>query len=244
MLAHLGQSPYKCRMTSMRYFLLALTLSTAGVFGGDINTLTPAEKKAGWQLLFDGKNLNTHWRNINQKEVTGKGWVIEKGVLVKQEGKAAGNLLTRRTWTDYEFAWEWKLGPKGNNGIKYMVLEKRGAIGHEYQMIDDRHWKQKPMSQTGTFYVVLPRDVKLAEPVRIDKWNQSRIKVQGKKVEHWLYGQKILTYTLGSDRVLEGVAKSKFKKFPGFGKKVTGHILITDHKDECSFRNLKIRELK
>ena len=228
----------------MRHFFVVLFLSVFSGFTGELNTLTAEEKAKGWQLLFDGKNLNTHWRNIGQKEVSGKGWVIEKGVLVKQEGKAAGNLLTRRTWTDYEFAWEWKIGPKGNNGVKYMVLEKRGAIGHEYQMIDDRHWQQKPMSQTGTFYVVLPREVKLTEPVRIDKWNQSRIKVQGKKVEHWLNGQKILTYSLGSDRVLEGVAKSKFKKFPGFGKKVTGHILLTDHKDRCEFRNLKIREIK
>ena len=228
----------------MQYFFVVLSLSVSGLFAGEINSLTKAEEKAGWQLLFEGKDLNTHWRNIGQKEVTGKGWVIEKGVLVKQEGKAAGNLLTRRTWTDYEFAWEWKLGPKGNNGVKYMVLEKRGAIGHEYQMIDDRHWQQKPMSQTGTFYVVSPREVKLTEPVRIDKWNQSRIKVEGGKVEHWLNGQKILTYSLGSDRVLEGVAQSKFKKFPGFGKKVTGHILLTDHKDRCEFRNLKIREIK
>ena len=228
----------------MRHFFVFLGLLSFGIKAGELNSLTKAEEKAGWQLLFDGKDLNAHWRNIGQKEVTGKGWVIEKGVLVKQEGKESGNILTRRTWTDYEFAWEWKIGPKGNNGVKYMVLEKRGAIGHEYQMIDDRHWQQKPMSQTGTFYVVLPREVKLAEPVRIDKWNQSRIKVQGKKVEHWLNGQKILTYSLGGNRVLAGVAKSKFKKFPGFGKKVTGHILLTDHKDRCEFRNLKIREIK
>ncbi len=226
----------------MRYFLLALILSTAGVFGGNINTLTPAEKKAGWQLLFDGKDIQKHWRNIKQKEITGKGWVVREGVLIKQQGVPAGNLITRRTWTDYEFSWEWKLGLKGNNGIKYMVMEKRGAIGHEYQMIDDRYW-EKPLGLTGTFYAVLPRDVKLAEPVRIDKWNQSRIKVQGKKVEHWLNGEKILTYELGSERVLKGVARSKFRRFEGFGKKVTGHILITDHKDACSFRNLKIREL-
>ena len=231
-------------MKFMRHFFVFLCLLSFGLKAGELNSLTNAEKKAGWQLLFDGKDLNAHWRNIGQKEVTGKGWIIEKGILVKEEGKAAGNILTRRTWTDYEFIWEWKIGPKGNNGVKYMVLEKRGAIGHEYQMIDDRHWQEKPMSQTGTFYVVLPREVKLAEPVRIDKWNQSRIKVHGKKVEHWLNGQKILAYSLGSDRVLAGVAKSKFKKFPGFGKKVTGHILLTDHKDRCEFRNLKIREIK
>ena len=227
----------------MRLFFVALSFSVPGLFAGELNSLTEAEQKAGWQLLFDGKNINKHWCNLGQKNVTGEGWAMEKGVLVKQQGKKAGNLLTRRTWTDYEFAWEWKVGTKGNNGVKYMVLEKRGAIGHEYQMIDDSFWMKSPLSLTGVFYAVLPREVKLTKPVRIDEWNQSRIKVEGKKVEHWLNGQKILTYTLGSDRVLEGVAKSKFKKFPGFGEKVTGHILITDHKDECSFRNLKIREL-
>ena len=231
-------------MNLMRYFFVAICWLAFDGLAGEINSLSKAEKEAGWQLLFDGKNINTHWRNISQKEVTGKGWVIQDGVLIKEEGKAAGNILTRRTWTDYEFAWEWKIGTKGNNGVKYMVLEKRGAIGHEYQMIDDKFWAKSPLSLTGVFYAVLPREVKLAEPVRIDKWNQSRIKVQGSKVEHFLNGEKILTYTLGSERVMAGVAKSKFKRFEGFGKKVTGHILLTDHKDRCEFRNLKIRELK
>ena len=226
----------------MRLFL-SCSLFSFGVLAEDINTLTPAEKKTGWQSLFDGKDINKQWRNIGRDSVTGKGWVVRDGVLIKQQGVPAGNLITRRTWTNYEFAWEWKLGRKGNNGIKYMVLEKRGAIGHEYQMIDDRFWEKSQLSLTGTFYAVLPRDVKLAEPVRIDKWNASRIKVDGQKIEHWLNGEKILSYTLGSERVLTGVAKSKFKRFPGFGKKVTGHILITDHKDECWFRNLKIRVL-
>ena len=228
----------------MRLFFVTLSFYVPGLFAGELNSLTEAEQKAGWQLIFDGKDINKHWRNLGQKNVTGEGWVIENGVLVKLQGKKAGNLLTRRTWTDYEFAWEWKIGTKGNNGVKYMVLEKRGAIGHEYQMIDDSFWQKQPLSLTATFYAVLPREEKLAEPVRIDKWNQSRIKVQGQKVEHFLNGEKILTYTLGSERVLAGVAKSKFKKFEGFGKKVTGHILLTDHKDRCEFRNLKIRELK
>ena len=226
----------------MRLFI-SFSLFSFGVLAEDINTLTPAEKKAGWQSLFEGKDINKQWRNIGKDNVTGKGWVVRDGVLLKPQGVPAGNLITRRTWTNYEFAWEWKLGRKGNNGIKYMVLETRGAIGHEYQMIVDRFWEKSQLSLTGTFYAVLPRDVKLAAPVRIDKWNQSRIKVNGMKVGHWLNGEKILSYTLGSERVLAAVAKSKFKRFPGFGKKVAGHILITDHKDECWFRNLKIRVL-
>ena len=172
----------------MRLFI-SFSLFSFAVLAEDINTLTPAEKKAGWQLLFDGEGINKQWRNIGRDEVTGKGWVVRDGVLIKQQSASAGNLITRRTWTNYEFAWEWKLGRKGNNGIKYMVLEKRGAIGHEYQMIDDRFWEKSKLRLTGTIYAVLPRDVKLAAPVRIDKWNQSRIKVNGMKVGHWLNGE-------------------------------------------------------
>ena len=229
-------------MTSIRILLVAFSLSALGAFADEINHLTAAEKKAGWHLLFDGKDINQRWRNLGRDNVTGKGWVVRDGVLIKKQGVPAGNLITRRTWTNFEFAWEWKMGPKGNNGIKYMVLEKRGSIGHEYQLIDDNFYQQ-PLGMTGTFYAVLPRDVKDA-PLKVPgEWNHSAIKVAGKKVEHWLNGTKILTYELGSKRVLNNVAKSKFKKFEGFGKKVTGHILITDHKDECSFRNLKIRVL-
>ena len=132
----------------MRYFLVALSFSALGLFADELNSLTEAEQKAGWQLLFDGKNINQHWRNLGQKNVTGEGWAIEKGTLVKLQSKKAGNLLTRRTWTDYEFAWEWKLGPKGNNGVKYMVIEKRGAIGHEYQMIDDKDRKSTRLNSS------------------------------------------------------------------------------------------------
>ena len=113
---------------------MATCLLAAGLWAGEHNTLSKTEKAAGWQLLFDGKNINTHWRNIGQKKVTGAGWVIKDDVLIKEEGRPAGNILTRRTWTDYEFTWDWKVGVKGNNGVKYMVLEKRGAIGHEYQI--------------------------------------------------------------------------------------------------------------
>jgi hypothetical protein len=149
---------YKYPMTSIRFLLVAFSLSALGAFADEINHLTAAEKKAGWHLLFDGKDINQRWRNLGRDNVTGKGWVVRAGVLIKKQGVPAGNLITRRTWTDFEFAWEWKLGTKGNNGVKYMVLEKRGSIGHEYQMIDDDFYKQ-PLGMTGTFYAVVANAV-------------------------------------------------------------------------------------
>jgi hypothetical protein len=67
--------------------------------------------------------------------------------------------------------------------------------------------------------------------------------VQGRRVEHWLNGAKVLEYELESDAVKSALAASKFKNAPGFGSKIKGHIMLTDHQDECWFRNVKIREL-
>ena len=43
-------------------------------------------------------------------------------------------------------------------------------------------------------------------------------------------------------QVKDGVAKSKFRNVPHFGERVKGHILLTDHGDEATFRNIKIRD--
>ena len=112
-------------------------------------------------------------------------------------------------------------------------------------MIDDgRHPDARvgPHRATGSFYDVLPpSDDKSLKPV--GEWNQSRVLIQGNHVEHWLNGKKVLEYELGSDALKTAVAKSKFKNAPGFGEKIKGHIMLTDHGDECWFRNIKIREL-
>ena len=96
---------------------------------------------------------------------------------------------------------------------------------------------------TASFYDVLPpsddKPLKAA-----GEWNQSRVLIQGNHVEHWLNGKKVLEYELGSDALKAAVAKSKFKNAPGFGEKIKGHIMLTDHGDECWFRNIKIKEFE
>jgi hypothetical protein len=39
------------------------------------------------------------------------------------------------------------------------------------------------------------------------------------------------------------LAQSKFKDAPGFGDKIKGHLMLTNHKDEAWYRNLRLREL-
>jgi hypothetical protein len=169
-----------------------------------------------------------------------RGWQIEDGILKKIGGVRGGNLASEETFEEFELAWEWRLPPRANNGVKYFVVPERGAsIGHEYQMIDDSS-ESSEKGKTGSFYGVLPPKSD-RKPPRIGEWNQSRIIVHGQTVEHWLNGELILRYELGSPEVMAGVANSKFRSVDKFGTRVRGHILLTDHTDEAWYRNLRIR---
>lgn len=205
------------------------------------NQLTPEERAAGWKLLFDGKSLNG-WRGFKKQEPPKQGWVVEDGCLKKVAGVQGGDIITTEQFADFELSWEWRMPPRANNGIKYFITEERSSpIGHEYQMIDDSIVKN-PLQRTASFYDVLPP--KETAPLKPPgEWNSSRVIARGNHVEHWLNGSKVLEYELGSESVLAAVAKSKFKTVPGFGTRIKGHILLTDHKDEASFRNIKIRAL-
>jgi len=207
------------------------------------NQLTSAERQAGWKLLFDGQTT-AGWRNFKKPAIVNtNGWVVEDGWLKKAANARGGDIITVDQFTDFEFQWEWRLARRANNGVKYFITEARGeAVGHEYQMIDDALVKNRK-GLTASFYDVLPprehAPLKFAPEI-----NHSRILVQGNHVEHWLNGEQVLEYELGSTEVLAAVAKSKFRSVKDFGTKIKGHILLTDHKDEAFFRNLKIRELR
>jgi hypothetical protein len=230
-------------LLSSAVLALSLLFQPASGTNTGPNALTPAEKAAGWQLLFDGRTLDA-WRGYRRETLPETGWDVSDGILRTIPKVKGGELITRKKFGDFEFAWEWRVPAGGNNGVKYFVTEDRPqSPGHEYQMIDDVGYPGKltPQQLTAAFYDVLPAAVD--KPLRpAGEWNASRLVVRGARVEHWLNGKNVLTYELGSDAVKAGIAKSKFKGHPGFGEKIDGHIMLTYHQDECSYRNLKIRE--
>ena len=210
------------------------------------NTLTPEERAAGWTLLFDGKTT-AGWRGFQKPAFPADGWAVEDGTL-KCLGRKGGDLLTTGTFTDFELTWEWKLSPKANTGVKYFVNEKRGnatgAIGHEYQIIDDVGYDVGPLNdrqKTGGWYDVIPPTTIPTRP--IGEWNLSRLIVRGTHVEHWLNGTLVVQYETNSAESAAGIAASKFKDVPGYADKIPTPILLQDHDTLAWFRSLKIREM-
>jgi hypothetical protein len=225
-------------------------LATANARATDppANTLTPAERNAGWRLLFDG-TTTTGWRGFKKDAFPARGWAVADGCLKKVatgtgDSLGSGDIVTTDTFGDFDLRFEWRISPGGNSGVKYLVTEERsGPIAHEYQVLDDAG---HPDAKVGThrhaaaFYDVLPPSTaKALKPV--GEFNQGRVLVRGNHVEHWLNGAKVLEYELGSPALQAAVAKSKFKDVAGFGTKIAGRILLQDHGDEVCYRNVKIQ---
>ena len=213
------------------------------------NTLGVGETQAGWRLLFDGKTT-AGWRGFKKPGFPSQGWAVRDGALVKSatgtgDSHGGGDIVTAETFGDFDLRFDWRISPGGNSGVKYLVTEERsGPIAHEYQLIDDsKHPDAKigEQRQTAALYDALPAARKTLRPV--GEFNESRVLIRGRHVEHWLNGRKVLEYELESEALMAAKAKSKFKDVAGWGTKLKGHILLQDHGDEIAFRNVKILPL-
>jgi hypothetical protein len=220
------------------------------------NELTPAEKEEGWKLLFDGKTT-TGWRGAQKDKFPESGWLVEKDSSLTvqssagEESKAGGDIVTLNEYSDFELMVDVRLTPGANSGIKYYVTENEktagSAIGLEYQILDDNLHPDAGQGRNGnrtmaSLYDLIPasQDKYVCQ---VGQWNMARIISKDNNVEHWLNGSKVLEYERGSEDFKKLVAISKYKIWKNFGEAEKGHILLQEHGNQVSFRNIKIREL-
>ncbi len=206
------------------------------------NSLTDAEKAAGWRLLFDGKTTSG-WRNYGKPAISA-GWTVQDGALTRTG--AGGDIITTDEFKNFELSIDWKIEIGGNSGIFYRASEDTDAIywnAVEMQVLDDAKHPdgQDRMTSAGAAYDLYPSPAGHVHPG--GEWNSARLIVNGNHVEHWLNGFKLLEYELGSPDWNSKVAASKFKPHLRFGKNAQGHIGLQDHGNVVAYRNIKIRAL-
>ena len=226
--------------------LIALTLTGAGRGFCQLPELTAKEKSEGWVLLFDSTSSDG-WKKFSGEPFPSTGWKISNDVLsVDPSQGRGGDIVTEVRFSDFELSLEFMVTRGANSGIKYFEFENTN-LGLEFQILDDENHPDAKNGRDGNhlqgslYDLIPPGKTGVSRPV--GEWNHTRIVSNGNRVEHWLNGEKIVSYKRGGKAFEKLVSESKYKGREGFGMIDRSPVLLQDHGDVVSFRNIKIRHL-
>lgn len=213
--------------------VVALMLLAAGPLGGAAvqNTLTPAEQSAGWKLLFDGKSLDGWKASENQGTFT-----VQDGCLVafgKRSHLFYTGPVANHNFKNFELQLDIKTFPKANGGVYFHTeYQEAGwpAKGYEVQ-VNNTH--KDPKKGAGLYAV----QDNFEAPAKDGEWYTMLIRVQGKRVQTFVNGRKIVDYT----------EEAKPERQPSMARRLisNGTIAIQGHDPESRvmYRNIKVRVL-
>jgi hypothetical protein len=236
------------------HFGLALLLALGPAQAGELNQLTDAERRDGWRLLFDGRT-SAGWLEITGKPFPANCWRVEDGslkALVRSDGFQ--DIRTADIFRSFDLEFDWKVLAGGNSGLKYLIQKvdewtngegrQARARGLEYQIAadDDKDAASDPRRAAASLYSLIAPVPRIPLPSGV--FNHSRLLVQGSRVEHWLNGNKVVSFDIAGANV-QKLLRGNLPAGAAEDAPLTmaSPISLQNHASEAWFRNLKIREL-
>ncbi len=212
-------------------------LTAAPAFSAD-NELTPEEKAAGWQLLFNGHDT-TGWKCNNDKPIATK---VEDGSLLPH--KAGGYLIIYdKKFSDFILKCDVKMGDADcNSGIFFRVGDPKNPIytGFEVQVFNS---DKTGLHDFGAIYDLVPPTKNVIKP---NDWNSVEIKAEGPLVSVQVNGEQVSKINVDEWPEKGKRPDGTKHKFGAAIKDMprTGYLGFQDHEHKCWYKNVKLLELK
>jgi len=215
---------------------------------GGNNTISEAETKDGWKLIFDGQST-TGWHGYNMT-VFPDCWAIEDACLTMNTtgGAESQDIITDKVYRNFALSIDYKTDTAANSGIIFQVKEDPKykfpyETGAEMQIIDDEGWpgKLEEWQKSGANYAMYTAKIKAHKPV--GEWNNIFLVVYNNKVTQILNGVTVVEYEKYTDEWTKLRNSGKWADYPDYGKYDEGNISLQNHGSKVWFRNIKIKEL-
>lgn len=194
----------------------------------DVNALTEAESAAGFEALFNGRDLDNGWEHNGN-------WKVE-GAVITREGKG-GSLVYRakKIPDDFELRFQWKVAKGSNSGVYYRPGQ------YEYQILDNgvHNDGKNPRTSAASLYFCMAPSHDATKP--IGEWNEGRIVCKGTIIQHWLNSKKVIHFDYSDSKWAFNIdmLEKRGAKLPARG----AHLSLQDHGDPVWYRAIKLRTL-
>jgi hypothetical protein len=206
---------------------LLLAAMNTPVLAGDSNVLSDTEKRAKFELLFNGRDLDgwTHSGN----------WKIKDGAITREGRGGSLTYAVKKVPDDFELRFEWKVAAGSNSGVYYRPGQ------YEYQILDNAvHADGKnPRTSAASLYFCMAPSHDATAPV--GEWNAGRIVCKGSVIQHWLNGEKVIDFDYSDPKWEFNVTllRQRGADLNSRG----GSLYLQDHGDPVWYRSIRMRTI-
>lgn len=189
--------------------------------------LDPAEERLGFAPLSDGKTF-AGWKQEGN-------WEVQDGAFVRVRSGGQLVCVKQAVPDDFELRFEWNASKGCNSGVYY----RPGQV--EYQILDDDNspYGENPRQSAASLFFCMAPAKRSARP--FGNWNTARIVCKGSVIEHWLNEARVLSFDYADPKWAAEVELLRIRG--GHLNARGGNLLLQDHGQDVSFRNLRLRTI-
>lgn len=202
----------------------------------EANKYLEARNPEGFVELVNGVDLSNWQGAVDSYE-------MKDGAILCKPGKG-GDLLTKEEYENFVLRFEFRLPPRGNNGIalRTPLGGHSAADGLEIQVIDSDGYNAAhpngpllPYQYHGSLYHCVGAKHGYLRPV--GEWNFEEIEVRGQTIKVTLNGTKIL------DVDIDAFDRGQIEHPPKGLDRRRGYIGFAGHSDPVAYRSFKVKRL-
>ena len=202
-------------------FILVIALALA--FSRGIT----ADAETDFVRFFDGGSF-AGWEH-------GGNWIIEDGAFYRKDDGGPLTYTKALVPDDFELRFEWKVSKGCNSGVYYRPAQ------YEYQILDNVHspYGANARQAAGSLFFCMAPSKDATKP--FGQWNTGRVKCKGTVIEHWVNGERVLSFDYTNPKWSQQVALLELRGADLDAR--GGKLWLQDHGQPVWFRGLKWREI-